>query len=191
MKQAFDRPGKVGSLREEAKVMKGLEHQNIIKYQDGFTLDRNYYLVLELADLGDLKDRINAQKTSKAGRWSKDVMQYIFFQILSGMKYLHHKRIWHRDLKPANILISFGNDGCVVLKIADFGLAKETEVTSAYAHSRIGTRVYMSPELLKRNDDTHVIQYKADCDIWALGCVLYELWYLHQNQIAQMSPKSF
>merc|ERR1719482_2141178 len=74
----------------------------------------------------------------------------------------------HRDLKPANVFLSATSD----VKLGDFGLAKALEATCALANTQCGTPVYMSPELCLGKD------YNRAADVYALGCVLYELMTL-------------
>ena len=71
----------------------------------------------------------------------------------------------HRDLKPQNILVGDG----LVLKIGDFGLAREFADSKDVANTACGTRLYMSPE-------TYGGHYSLPSDVWSLGCILYELW---------------
>jgi serine/threonine protein kinase len=78
---------------------------------------------------------------------------------------MHEKRIIHRDLKPANILIF--SDGS--LKLGDLGLGRYMSDETFKAFSKVGTPLYMSPEVI-RNDG-----YDFKSDVWSLGCVFYEL----------------
>jgi NIMA (never in mitosis gene a)-related kinase len=78
---------------------------------------------------------------------------------------MHEKRIIHRDLKPANILIF--SDG--ILKLGDLGLGRYMSDETFKAFSKVGTPLYMSPEVI-RNDG-----YDFKSDVWSLGCVIYEL----------------
>lgn len=78
---------------------------------------------------------------------------------------MHEKRIIHRDLKPANILTF--SDG--LLKLGDLGLGRYMSDETFKAFSKVGTPLYMSPEII-RNDG-----YDFISDVWSLGCVIYEL----------------
>jgi NIMA (never in mitosis gene a)-related kinase len=71
----------------------------------------------------------------------------------------------HRDIKPANVFIT----GSGVLKLGDMGLGRQLSQESVAAFSKVGTPLYMSPELLKGDG------YDMKSDIWSLGCVLYEM----------------
>lgn len=78
---------------------------------------------------------------------------------------MHEKRIIHRDLKPANILIF--SEG--IFKLGDLGLGRYMSDETFKAFSQVGTPLYMSPEII-RNEG-----YDFKCDVWSMGCVLYEL----------------
>lgn len=86
------------------------------------------------------------------------------------MAFLHEQHIMHRDLKPANIVVFRLEKGDLLMKIADFGLAKEFGGSKQESVSRVGTEVYMSPEMLNRTT------YDYANDVWAMGCILFELW---------------
>jgi len=94
----------------------------------------------------------------------KDVWKY-FIQICRGIDYLHTKRILHRDIKTLNIFLTSDN----TVRIGDLGVAKVINDVSFFAHTIIGTPFYLSPELCEERP------YNEKSDIWALGCVLYEL----------------
>lgn len=83
----------------------------------------------------------------------------------AGLAHLHSNRIMHRDLKPANILISQSGE----LKIADLGLGRMISTQTLEVYSKVGTPLYMSPELVKEQG------YDMKTDIWSIGCILYEL----------------
>jgi serine/threonine protein kinase len=78
---------------------------------------------------------------------------------------MKNKRIMHRDLKPANIFIS--SDGS--LKVGDLGLGRQLSSQTIEAYSRVGTPLYMSPEVLNGEG------YDWKSDIWSVGCIAYEL----------------
>lgn len=71
----------------------------------------------------------------------------------------------HSDLKPSNLLLDAANN----VKVGDFGLAKRLPSASKYATTNVGTPFYMSPEMI------NAAQYNEKSDIWALGCLVYEL----------------
>lgn len=81
---------------------------------------------------------------------------------------MHSKRIMHRDLKPANIFIDNGGN----LKVGDLGLSRQLSSQTMEAFSRVGTPLYMSPEVLQGKG------YDWKSDVWSLGCIAYELCML-------------
>ena len=88
-----------------------------------------------------------------------------FTQICLGLKHVHDRKILHRDLKAQNIFLTKSN----IVKLGDFGVAKELSSTLDNARTMIGTPYYLSPEIV----DNHPYNFKSD--IWALGVILYEL----------------
>eukprot|EP00347_Sterkiella_histriomuscorum_P000335 403376266 len=93
-----------------------------------------------------------------------------------GISYLHHRtpRIIHRDLKPDNIFLSKNN----ILKIADFGLARNLENTQEQAQSKVGSLPFMAPEIIDNKS------YDKKVDIYALGQILY---YMFTRQLIPVS----
>ena len=85
------------------------------------------------------------------------------------LHYVHGKRILHRDLKTQNIFISKN-----LVKLGDFGIAKVMEGSMTAASTVIGTPYYMSPEVCQGQ------HYDYKSDVWALGCILYEICALQQ-----------
>ena len=95
------------------------------------------------------------------------IIKYIH-QIASALAHMHKKRIMHRDLKPANIFIDNNGD----LKVGDLGLSRQLSSQTFEAFSRVGTPLYMSPEVLQGKG------YDWKSDVWSLGCIAYELCML-------------
>lgn len=134
-----------------------MDHPNIIKYIDSFIFDNELIIISEWAEKGDLKRLIkNAIQEDtpfeeiKIWDYSLQISRFIFIYIkittyynFSALKYMHEKRIMHRDLKPANIFIS--GDG--TLKIGDLGLGRVFSSETIEAYSKVGTPLYMSPEV--------------------------------------------
>ncbi|XP_036354847.1 cyclin-dependent kinase-like 1 [Octopus sinensis] len=86
----------------------------------------------------------------------------IIFQVLQGVNYCHSRNCIHRDVKPENILISKTG----IVKLCDFGFARSLDEYTEY----VATRWYRAPELLVGD-----VQYGPPVDVWAIGCVFYEL----------------
>ena len=107
-------------IREEANLMKSLDHDNIIRIKDTYEVGHWIFIVMEYLRGGDLFDRIYER-----GRYGEENARVVMTQILHAVEYLHSKNICHRDLKPENILLNKKDDDCSI-KITDFGLAKKT-----------------------------------------------------------------
>ncbi|XP_055029496.1 mitogen-activated protein kinase 12 [Misgurnus anguillicaudatus] len=146
----------------ELRLLKHMKHDNVIGLLDVFTADlsldrfHDFYLVMPFmaTDLG---------KLMKMERMTEDRVQYLVYQILKGLKYIHAAGIIHRDLKPGNLAI---NEECE-LKILDFGLARQadTEMTGY-----VVTRWYRAPEVI-----LSWMHYTQTVDIWSVGCIMAEM----------------
>ena len=95
------------------------------------------------------------------------ILNNIIKQICLGLKEIHDSNIIHRDISPDNIFI---DENTLKIKIGDFGIS----TTSQYSHSPKGKFKYMAPEMLKAIGNNQ-IRYNKKVDIYALGCVIYEL----------------
>ena len=162
---------RVAELSKEVAIYKDLNHPNIIKYYSSFVENGHLYIVMELADGQTLSDYITSLR-EKGQRISEGQLWRIFIEMCAALRYLHiDKHVVHRDFTPANILITRD----LHVKIADFGLAKQWgSQSSGYMKSFVGTIVYTCPEIVQSKP------YNEKADIWALGCVLYELATLQQ-----------
>ena len=99
---------------------------------------------MEWAENGDLKLVIKKVMEEDINFSEKQFVEYIS-QISGALQHMHEKRIMHRDLKPANIFIDNNTD----LKIGDLGLSRQLSSQTFEAFSRVGTPLYMSPEVLQ------------------------------------------
>jgi serine/threonine protein kinase len=168
---------RLARFHREAQALAALNHVNIAQIYGVVESGQTSAIVMELVEGETLQARL------RRGPVPVEQALHIARQVVDALETAHSRRIVHRDLKPGNIMIAA--DGTV--KVLDFGLAikaiepqgadvgtsgSPTSLTSAYSqpHALIGTAVYMSPEQVqgRRADERS--------DIWAFGCVLYEMF---------------
>ena len=155
-------------IKNEANIISDIDNENIVKYHESFYDDDYLNIVMDFCEFGDLRQILNKIKGS--GKFfSNDAIYYIIRSICLGLKEIHAKNLIHRDLKPENIF--FKSD--LKLIIGDFGVAKQLKNGTIHANTKIGTLEYMAPEIL-RNE-----KYSNKVDIYALGCIIYELCTLN------------
>ena len=149
----------------EIQILKELDHPNILKIIEYYKDEKNYYIITELLNGGDLSDFI-----MKFKKCNERIVASIMKQLLSALNYLHFNGIVHRDIKLENIMIHKKNEkiddiDSFEIKLIDFGESiyfKENE----YLSDTVGSPYYVSPEVLNKN-------YNEKCDIWSSGVVLY------------------
>eukprot|EP01137_Pigoraptor_chileana_P022953 Opistho-2@7175 len=150
----------------EVDVLSILDHPNIISYYDSFEEDGTLMIEMEYADGGTLAQYLANQQSEIPER---DIIT-MFRQMVDGVAYIHANNIMHRDLKTANIFLT--SEG--IVKLGDFGIAKVMS-TSRNSNTVLGTPYYISPELCEGRS------YNQKSDIWALGCILYEMACLQRT----------
>lgn len=162
-------------LQNEVNILKDLRSDYIVRYHTHM-IDKErrlLYIVMELCSGGTLQDfitdaRIHRKPISEPQIW------LTLTELTLALHKCHNRRdkVVHRDIKPANTFID--SEGHV--KLGDFGLAKRigTDLTKTVC----GTPLYMSPELCEHR------RYGEKSDIWALGCVIYEMATLRPPFIA-------
>ncbi|NXA92499.1 MK14 kinase, partial [Melanocharis versteri] len=155
----------------ELRLLKHMKHENVISswypinHLDVLSVAHipgtlfafvHRYLVTHLMG-ADLNNIVKCQKLTD------DHVQFLIYQILRGLKYIHSADIIHRDLKPSNLAV---NEDCE-LKILDFGLARHTDDEMT---GYVATRWYRAPEIM-----LNWMHYNQTVDIWSVGCIMAEL----------------
>uniref|UniRef100_A0A8W4FN09 Serine/threonine-protein kinase SIK3 n=1 Tax=Sus scrofa TaxID=9823 RepID=A0A8W4FN09_PIG len=153
-------PTSLQKLFREVRIMKILNHPNIVKLFEVIETDKTLYLIMEYASGGEVFDYLVAH-----GRMKEKEARAKFRQIVSAVQYCHQKRIVHRDLKAENLLL----DADMNIKIADFGFSNEFAL-GGKLDTFCGSPPYAAPELFqgKKYDGPEV-------DVWSLGVILYTL----------------
>jgi serine/threonine-protein kinase len=146
----------------ESAILQQLRHPHIVRLYGTGRFRGTPYIAMEYVD-GEPLDRVLTRRTRLG--W-EEVFTYAK-QLCDALQHAHDKGIIHRDLKPSNLMITTSG----VLKLTDFGIAKDTDVTALTgANSTIGTAAYMSPEQCRGSRDL-----SAKSDLYSLGVVMYEL----------------
>jgi len=170
-------PSLLRAVEHEVALLRRVRHRHVVGLHESFASPTRVWAVLEMVSGGDLSSHV-----SRAKGWTEGEAGRCLHQVLSGLAYLHANGIAHRDIKLPNLLLS-SRSAEFVVKITDLGAAtaaKTPYVDSAASPElrafkawsqlteQIGTPCNMAPEVWSR-------AYGPMCDLWALGCVSYEL----------------
>lgn len=171
----LDPKGRASAL-QEVSLLRGLvAHPNLIGFRESFVEEEILlYMIMSLAEDGDLRRVVTESQSSNRTIPEPVVLSWVR-QTLLGLSHLHAQAVVHRDLKTSNIFLCEQRRRIL---IGDFGISKVLEST-AFASSCVGTPAYMSPELM-RNE-----RYDYHVDMWALGCICFELCTLQLPFVAQ------
>ncbi|UPR04179.1 protein kinase [Chloropicon primus] len=163
--------------RLEVEFLQKFDNINITKYYECIIEDGALNIFMEFAERGELYTLIQKRK-SQHKLLSEDEIMHFFVQIALAVSHIHKQNILHRDLKSKNIFVT--KEG--LLKVGDFGIAKVLNTSSDVAKTAIGTPYYLSPEICEDKP------YNQKSDVWALGCILYELTTLNHAFDGQSLP---
>ncbi|XP_056275097.1 serine/threonine-protein kinase Chk2 isoform X3 [Pseudoliparis swirei] len=151
------------NAQTEIEILQRVDHPCLIRTEDFYQTEDNYYIVLELMEGGELFQRVKAQQ-----QLNESIAKLYFYQMLKAVEYLHSKGIIHRDLKPENILLSSHDDVCLI-KVTDFNQSRILEET-LLMRTLCGTPSYLAPEVFTHASTTG---YSLAVDAWSLGVLLF------------------
>ena len=172
--QAFDEHV-IERFREEVRICSTLNHPNLVKAYDLIELQGTVAFTMEYVQGRDLGAIL------KRGKPSPEKIELIMDQLLGALAELHNHGIVHRDIKLENLLLR--DDG--VLKLTDLGLMKSPSLAGLTKTGiLLGTAQYMPPEYVKQS------MYDHRGDIYAAGCVLYELLTGHRRLNDKPGPEA-
>ncbi|EDO35699.1 predicted protein, partial [Nematostella vectensis] len=145
---------------KEIDILSLLNHTNIVTYFNHFIDGTSLFIEMEYCNGGTLHDKICVQNEL----FPEEVVIWYFFQICAAVGHIHENGIVHRDIKTMNIFLTKSG----LVKLGDFGISKILD-SEGMADSIVGTPYYMSPEIVQGK------KYNQKSDMWAVGCVLYEV----------------
>ena len=166
----------ISLYKNEISILKKFKHENIVQYIDNEESDDCLKIIMEFGGDSNLKKFIEKQR-EKNFLIDEEIISKIIIQICFGLKEIHSKEIMHKDLTPENIFIDETN---YKIKIGDFGISTK-EKTSKTSKDLEGKFYYLAPDITKGEE------YNNKIDIYALGCIMYELftlnvYYINKNR---------
>nr|CAD7257385.1 unnamed protein product [Timema shepardi] len=144
----------------EVKSLKKLSHANVVKLKEVIRENDTLYFVFEY-----MKENLYQLMKDRDKFFPEPIIRNMLYQVMQGLAFMHRHGFFHRDMKPENLLCM----GPELIKIADFGLAREIRSRPPYT-DYVSTR-YRAPEVL-----LHSTTYNSSIDLWAVGCIMAELY---------------
>lgn len=146
----------------EVDILKKLIHPNIMQIFEFYEDKKNFYIITEFCEGGELFDKV-----VEKGSFKEDEAAQVMKQLCSAINYIHSNKIVHRDLKPENILLDTKKQN--IIKIIDWGTARFFDKDKNKKMNKIsGTPYYIAPEVLFE-------KYDEKCDVWSCGVIMYIL----------------
>ena len=146
----------------EVEILKKINHPNIIKYYFSYIEDNTLSIITEYAEGGDLYQLLQRHRIKRTNIPEPEIWR-IMLELSSALSYLHTNSIIHRDIKCQNVFLTKN----LTIKLGDLGASKF--MTAEMQATRVGTPLYLAPEMVKQQPYDHKI------DVWGLGCILYTL----------------
>ena len=151
----------IESFKKEINVLKQCNSPYIVHYYDSYIKNYQIWIILEYCDGGSLLELIKILPKPL----NEEQIASLIYMILTGLNFLHENKKIHRDVKTGNILLT--REG--IVKLGDFGVSTQLMHSFSKKISKIGTPIYMSPEVIMQN------KYNYKCDIWSLGITAIEM----------------
>ena len=156
----------IDNYQKLLKTLYKIKSEYVIKYYESYVEKDCLYIIMEYGGNTDLKKYIKKQGNNLI---EEKTIKNIIIQICLGLKEIHKNKLIHRDLTPDNIFMDGNNN----IKIGDFSVSKIL-TTNKYTKSKVGKYHYFAPEIEKEKE------YNNKADIYALGCIIYELFTLNE-----------
>lgn len=147
-------------VQRELKIIKDFDHFNVIYVHQIIEDKRNYYIIMDYCENGELFDYIASKQ-----HLAEEESAFLFYQLINGVEYIHYKNIVHRDLKPENLLLTKNR----TLKIIDFGLSRHYG-NDTILSTKCGSPSYAAPEIIKS-----IVYDGYKTDVWCCGIILYAM----------------
>lgn len=152
-------------VTREVEVLSSLRHPYIVRFRESFEECGHLAMIMDYAGAGDLHKKVVSARDHDLPIAEDQIVCWIT-QAALALKYLHQGGVIHRDIKSENLFLEKEEH----LRIGDFGLAKKlSNSKNLVEESIVGTPYYLSPEICSKS------LYSSASDMWALGCVMYEL----------------
>ena len=182
----------------EYKILKSLNHPNIIKLEELKITNDYYFLVMEYINGGTLNECLDRYKNKYNQGFPENIVQFLMRQIIDAIKYIHSKNIIHHDIRLDNILVNFDNVKSKLdlnmmearIKIIDFGIASTQDTTLIDLGYYLNTNSIMMNYYAR---DKNRIGYKSKVDILPLGTICYAMLFgeysFNENALLELIKK--
>mgnify|MGYP001052980089 CR=1 FL=1 len=164
---------KVVEVKREMEIMRSLKaipHENLVMFHEAFEDAKNFYIVMEIMDGGELFDQI-----AKRGSFTERDACIVMKQIGSAVQHLHSHGYIHRDIKPENVLCAIP-DSLELVKLCDFGMTKN--ISEDIARTPCGTVNFVAPEVVLKHGETVATRkgYSFKADMWSIGVLMFMVY---------------
>ncbi|CAD8184192.1 unnamed protein product [Paramecium pentaurelia] len=158
------KPKQQAEALKEAQLLRTLKHPNIISYYVSFIEQDNLCIIMEYAEGGDLQKLLKDYKEKRKSLKENTIWQ-MSRELTQAIQHLHENNIIHRDIKTLNVFLTKDKH----IKLGDLGVSKIFNSEIALDGTRVGTPLYLAPELVQHQP------YDYKVDVWALGCIVFQL----------------